>query len=171
MVTWINFPFVSCRTEPPLKVSPFPKLLVYRRGTMALPGETETKSPVPQRSPELVPVAMFRLHQIWSEITWVLFTNYTRNALCHIIINNKSRKVVQSTLSLNQCFRKRNLAMRTWRSKALQWGKRDLLSKMRPKCGPILELLRTQESLFSSKRQKVFKEHILVQKCKCFFLW
>ena len=68
-----------------------------------------------------------------------------------------------------QCFRKRNLAMRTWRSKALQWGKRDLLSKMRPKCGPILELLRTLESLFSSKRQKVFKEHILVEKCKMFF--
>ena len=59
--------------------------------------------------------------------------------------------------------------MRTWRSKALQWGKRDLLSKMRPKCGPILELLRTLESLFSSKRQKVFKEHILVEKCKMFF--
>ena len=59
--------------------------------------------------------------------------------------------------------------MRTWMSKALQWGKRDLLSKMRPKCGPILELLRTLESLFSSKRQKVFKEHILVEKCKMFF--
>ena len=68
-----------------------------------------------------------------------------------------------------QCVRKRNLAMQTWRSKALQWGKRDLLSKMRPKCGPILELLRTQRLLFPSKRQKVFKEHILVQKCKCFF--
>ena len=44
-----------------------------------------------------------------------------------------------------QCFRKQNLGMRTGRSKALQLGKRDLLNKMRPKCGPIFELLRTQE--------------------------
>ena len=35
--------------------------------------------------------------------------------------------------------------------------KRDLSSKMRPKCGPILELLRTEESLFSSKYHKIFK--------------
>ena len=47
--------------------------------------------------------------------------------------------------------------------------KRDLSSKMRPKCGPILELLRTEESLFSSKYQKIFKKLILRKKCECLF--
>ena len=47
-----------------------------------------------------------------------------------------------------QCFHNRNLALRTWRSKALQWGKCGLLSKMRPKCGPILELLQTWVVIF-----------------------
>ena len=52
-------------------------------------------------------------------------------------------KSISKTGSKVQCFHKRNIALRTWRSKALQWGKCGLLSKMRPKCGPILELLRT----------------------------
>ena len=38
--------------------------------------------------------------------------------------------------------------MRTWKSKASQWEKRDLLSRMRPKCGPNLELLRTSSRNF-----------------------
>ena len=44
---------------------------------------------------------------------------------------------------------KRNHALRIWRSKDLQWGKRDLLGKMRPKCGPILELLKTPVVIFT----------------------
>ena len=39
-----------------------------------------------------------------------------------------------SKTNIMQCFRKRNLAMQTWRSKALQWG---LLCEMRPNCGPF----------------------------------
>ena len=56
-----------------------------------------------------------------------------------------------------QCFRKRNLAMRTWRSKALQWEKRDLLSRMRPKCGPNLELLRTSSRYFHQNAMRSLK--------------
>ena len=44
--------------------------------------------------------------------------------------------------------------MRTWRSKALQWEKRDLLSRMRPKCGPNLELLRTPSRYFHQNAMK-----------------
>ena len=56
-----------------------------------------------------------------------------------------------------QCFRKRNLAMRTWKSKASQWEKRDLLSRMRPKCGPNLELLRTSSRNFHQNAMKSLK--------------
>ena len=64
-----------------------------------------------------------------------------------------------------QCFHKQNLALRTWRSKALQWEKRDLLSRMRPKCGPNLELLRTPSRYFHQNAMKSLKKHILRQKC------
>ena len=47
--------------------------------------------------------------------------------------------------------------MRTWRSKALQWEKRDLLSRMRPKCGPKLELLRTSSRYFHQNAMKSLK--------------
>ena len=47
--------------------------------------------------------------------------------------------------------------MRTWRSKALQWEKRDLLSRMRPKCGPNLELLRTSSRYFHQNAMKSLK--------------
>ena len=57
----------------------------------------------------------------------------------------------------SQCFRKRNLAMRTWKSKASQWEKRDLLSRMRPKCGPNLELLRTSSRNFHQNAMKSLK--------------
>ena len=56
-----------------------------------------------------------------------------------------------------QCFHKQNLAMRTWRSKALQWERRDLLSRMRPKCGPNLELLRTSSRYFHQNAMKSLK--------------
>ena len=38
---------------------------------------------------------------------------------------------------MSKCFLKRNIAMRTWRSKAFQWGKCGLSSEMQPKCGPF----------------------------------
>ena len=38
---------------------------------------------------------------------------------------------------MSKCFLKRNIAMRTWRSKAFQWGKCGLSSEMRPKCRPF----------------------------------
>ena len=47
--------------------------------------------------------------------------------------------------------------MRTWRSKALQWEKRDLLSRMRPKCGPNLELLRTSSRYFHQNAMRSLK--------------
>ena len=50
-----------------------------------------------------------------------------------------------------QCFHKQNLAMRTWRSRALQWEKRDLLSRMQPKCGPNFEVLRTPSCQFHQR--------------------
>ena len=53
-----------------------------------------------------------------------------------------------------QCFHKRNLAMRTSKSKALQWERRDLLSRMRPKCGPNLDLLRTISRYFHQNAVK-----------------
>ena len=53
----------------------------------------------------------------------------------------------------SQCFRKWNLAMRTWRSKALQWEKK----RMRPKCGPKLELLRTSSRYFHQNAMKSLK--------------
>ena len=56
-----------------------------------------------------------------------------------------------------QCFRKRNLAMRTWKSKASQWVKRDLLSRMRPKCGLYLELLWTLSRNFHQNAMKSLK--------------
>ena len=56
-----------------------------------------------------------------------------------------------------QCFHKRNLAMRTSKSKALQWERRDLLSRMRPKCGPNLDLLRTISRYFHQNAVKSLK--------------
>ena len=53
-----------------------------------------------------------------------------------------------------QCFHKWNLAMRTSKSKALQWERRDLLSRMRPKCGPNLDLLRTISRYFHQNAVK-----------------
>ena len=47
--------------------------------------------------------------------------------------------------------------MRTRRSRALQWEKRDLLSRMRPKCGLNLELLRTLSRNFHQNAIKSLK--------------
>ena len=65
-------------------------------------------------------------------------------------------KSISKTGSKVQCFHKRNIALRTWRSKALQWGKCGLLSKMRPKCRPVFGILRTWVVIFI-KIQKFFK--------------
>ena len=51
-----------------------------------------------------------------------------------------------------QCFHKR-----TSKSKALQWERRDLLSRMRPKCGPNLDLLRTISRYFHQNAVKSLK--------------
>ena len=56
-----------------------------------------------------------------------------------------------------QCFHKRNLAMRTSKSKALQWERKDLLSRMRPKCGPNLDILRTISRYFHQNAVKSLK--------------
>ena len=64
-------------------------------------------------------------------------------------------QLLKFVLCLHQCFR--NLAMRTWKSKASQWVKRDLLSRMRPKCGPNLELLRTSSLYFHENAMKSLK--------------
>ena len=48
-----------------------------------------------------------------------------------------------------QCFHKR-----TSKSKALQWERRDLLSRMRPKCGPNLDILRTISRYFHQNAVK-----------------
>ena len=56
---------------------------------------------------------------------------------------------------------KRNHALRIWRSKDLQWGKRDLLGKMRPKCGPNLELLRTHSRCFHQNSKSSLKSAYL----------
>ena len=47
--------------------------------------------------------------------------------------------------------------MRTSKSKALQWERRDLLSRMRPKCGPNLDLLRTISRYFHQNAVKSLK--------------
>ena len=47
--------------------------------------------------------------------------------------------------------------MRTSRSKALQWEMRDLLSRMRPKCRPNLELLWTLSRNFHQNAVKSLK--------------
>ena len=47
--------------------------------------------------------------------------------------------------------------MRTSKSKALQWERRDLLSRMRPKCGLNLELLRTLSRNFHQNAIKSLK--------------
>ena len=62
--------------------------------------------------------------------------------------------VTASHWHYKQCFHKRNLAMRTSKSKALQWERRDLLSRMRPKCGPNLDLLRTISRYFHQNAVK-----------------
>ena len=72
--------------------------------------------------------------------------NWDRSKVCSVKKKN--------SYSIMQCFHKQNLAMRTWRSKALQWEKRDLLSRMRPKCGPNLELLRTPSRYFHQNAMK-----------------
>ena len=59
-----------------------------------------------------------------------------------------------------QCFHKR-----TSKSKALQWERRDLLSRMRPKCGPNLDILRTISRYFHQNAVKSLEKHILRQKC------
>ena len=64
-------------------------------------------------------------------------------------------QLLKFVLCLHQCFR--NLAMRTWKSKASQWEKRDLLSRMRPKCGPNLELLRTSSRYFHQNAMRSLK--------------
>ena len=51
-----------------------------------------------------------------------------------------------------QCFHKR-----TSKSKALQWERRDLLSRMRPKCGPNLDILRTISRYFHQNAVKSLK--------------
>ena len=47
--------------------------------------------------------------------------------------------------------------MRTWRSRVLQWDKRDLMSRMQPKCGLNLELLRTLSRYFHQNVIKSLK--------------
>ena len=56
-----------------------------------------------------------------------------------------------------QKFAKTESCFEDWRSKYFQWENRVLLSKMRAKCAPILELLRTSTHYF---HQKSFKKHI-----------
>ena len=57
----------------------------------------------------------------------------------------KIKKTLRMKNHAAQCFCKRNHAMQTWRSKAFQWKKRDLL---RPKCGPNSEFLRIPSCYF-----------------------
>ena len=47
--------------------------------------------------------------------------------------------------------------MQTSKSKALQWERRDLLSRMRPKCGPNFDLLRTISRYFHQNAVKSLK--------------
>ena len=76
------------------------------------------------------------------------------DAICHAICSASVNGILQCGLGGQKLYK---------------GEKRDLSSKMRPKCGPILELLRTEESLFSSKYQKIFKKLILRKKCECLF--
>ena len=60
--------------------------------------------------------------------------------------------------------------MRTSMSKALQWERRDLLSRIRLKCGPNLKLLRTPSHYFHQNAVKSLKSTFCVKSAMLFFM-
>ena len=92
---------------------------------------------------------------------WLWVLSYVQGLLFHFFNQTQEhQKWLKKTIPLwtiMQCFHKRNLAMRTSKSKALQWERRDLLSRMRPKCGPNLDLLQTISRYFHQNAVKSLK--------------
>ena len=84
-------------------------------------------------------------------ITIPLYTKQYDTTLYHMIYSASINGILQCRLGVQKLYKRK---------------KRPL----RPNCGPILELLRSQESLFSSKCQKFFNKHILRQKLDCYII-
>ena len=103
---------------------------------------------------------------------WLWVLSYVQGLLFHFFNQTQEhQKRLKKTIPLwtiMQCFHKQNLAMRTSKSKALQWERRDLLSRMRPKCGVQTQFrpFADYKSLFSSK----LKAHFAT-KVRCCLSW
>ena len=86
-------------------------------------------------------------------LLWLWVLSYVQGLLFHFFNQTQEhQKRLKKTIPLwtiMQCFHKR-----TSKSKALQWERRDLLSRMQPKCGPNSVLLLTPSCYFHQNAMK-----------------